>query len=300
MPLRTKLLPKQPRFLVRDYPGHCLLLPRFLKIKINQPPGPSSKKQIRTNLLTLTQVNKHKLPLTRQKAKNNKRQRPESNTAASKPHLGCTQPSSTETDCLKNTAKSASLYLIEGKVKHGILYHSILSKQIKSRLAQLKPLKLIIASKTSKIFKKSYSFPLIRQILIPTTRKPQCTNAAKTRVTKLKLRIPAVSIRGRAKKRENRGPKTPNKTKTKTQTQLLFATQTQRRHCRVTVSYHSETAEHFWYESLVTRPTLANSTRLAEDLQTLLLETATPIYVCLLYTSPSPRDRQKSRMPSSA
>ena len=25
-----------------------------------------------------------------------------------------------------------------------------------------------------------------------------------------------------------------------------------------------------------------------------------PIYVCLLYTSPSPRDRQKSRMPSSA
>ena len=25
-----------------------------------------------------------------------------------------------------------------------------------------------------------------------------------------------------------------------------------------------------------------------------------PIYACLLYTSPSPRDRQKSRMPSSA
>ena len=25
-----------------------------------------------------------------------------------------------------------------------------------------------------------------------------------------------------------------------------------------------------------------------------------PVYVCLLYTSPSPRDRQKSRMPSSA
>ena len=25
-----------------------------------------------------------------------------------------------------------------------------------------------------------------------------------------------------------------------------------------------------------------------------------PIYICLLYTSPSPRDRQKSRMPSSA
>ena len=28
--------------------------------------------------------------------------------------------------------------------------------------------------------------------------------------------------------------------------------------------------------------------------------TGKPIYVCLLYTSPSPRDRQKSRMPSSA
>ena len=25
-----------------------------------------------------------------------------------------------------------------------------------------------------------------------------------------------------------------------------------------------------------------------------------PFYICLLYTSPSPRDRQKSRMPSSA
>ena len=27
---------------------------------------------------------------------------------------------------------------------------------------------------------------------------------------------------------------------------------------------------------------------------------ATDLYICLLYTSPSPRDRQKSRMPSSA
>ena len=27
---------------------------------------------------------------------------------------------------------------------------------------------------------------------------------------------------------------------------------------------------------------------------------ASHVYVCLLYTSPSPRDRQKSRMPSSA
>ena len=32
----------------------------------------------------------------------------------------------------------------------------------------------------------------------------------------------------------------------------------------------------------------------------LILEVFIPIYICLLYTSPSPRDRQKSRMPSSA
>ena len=29
-------------------------------------------------------------------------------------------------------------------------------------------------------------------------------------------------------------------------------------------------------------------------------EAADNLYICLLYTSPSPRDRQKSRMPSSA
>ena len=29
-------------------------------------------------------------------------------------------------------------------------------------------------------------------------------------------------------------------------------------------------------------------------------ETVKPVEICLLYTSPSPRDRQKSRMPSSA
>ena len=32
----------------------------------------------------------------------------------------------------------------------------------------------------------------------------------------------------------------------------------------------------------------------------LLIVTAYVLYACLLYTSPSPRDRQKSRMPSSA
>ena len=32
----------------------------------------------------------------------------------------------------------------------------------------------------------------------------------------------------------------------------------------------------------------------------MLLTSITLVYACLLYTSPSPRDRQKSRMPSSA
>ena len=31
-----------------------------------------------------------------------------------------------------------------------------------------------------------------------------------------------------------------------------------------------------------------------------LIEIVTPTYTCLLYTSPSPRDRTRSRMPSSA
>ena len=33
---------------------------------------------------------------------------------------------------------------------------------------------------------------------------------------------------------------------------------------------------------------------------TMALRNARDLYTCLLYTSPSPRDRQKSRMPSSA
>ena len=37
--------------------------------------------------------------------------------------------------------------------------------------------------------------------------------------------------------------------------------------------------------------------KVAEDEHTLAFEDINP---CLLYTSPSPRDRQKSRMPSSA
>ena len=37
-----------------------------------------------------------------------------------------------------------------------------------------------------------------------------------------------------------------------------------------------------------------------EGVRTLGAEVAVHAYPCLLYTSPSPRDRQKSRMPSSA
>ena len=36
------------------------------------------------------------------------------------------------------------------------------------------------------------------------------------------------------------------------------------------------------------------------DVKDILLLDVTPLSLCLLYTSPSPRDRQKSRMPSSA
>ena len=38
----------------------------------------------------------------------------------------------------------------------------------------------------------------------------------------------------------------------------------------------------------------------AEALMPPRIETAVEFWPCLLYTSPSPRDRQKSRMPSSA
>ena len=38
----------------------------------------------------------------------------------------------------------------------------------------------------------------------------------------------------------------------------------------------------------------------AEKLKKELSNKGTKVYFCLLYTSPSPRDRQKSRMPSSA
>ena len=39
---------------------------------------------------------------------------------------------------------------------------------------------------------------------------------------------------------------------------------------------------------------------LSEELEKLALELGVDYQYCLLYTSPSPRDRQKSRMPSSA
>ena len=38
----------------------------------------------------------------------------------------------------------------------------------------------------------------------------------------------------------------------------------------------------------------------ASDAIYTLLDSKRPCMICLLYTSPSPRDRQKSRMPSSA
>ena len=46
------------------------------------------------------------------------------------------------------------------------------------------------------------------------------------------------------------------------------------------------------------RQDLRGGKRLSQTMETHLPEL--PHYVCLLYTSPSPRDRQKSRMPSSA
>ena len=45
---------------------------------------------------------------------------------------------------------------------------------------------------------------------------------------------------------------------------------------------------------------LVQSSREKDDLRKMLIEMTAKIADCLLYTSPSPRDRQKSRMPSSA
>ena len=39
---------------------------------------------------------------------------------------------------------------------------------------------------------------------------------------------------------------------------------------------------------------------LTDEQRTQTVPSGEPMYLCLLYTSPSPRDRQKSRMPSSA
>ena len=62
-----------------------------------------------------------------------------------------------ETDLLKNTGKFTFFHIVEGKLKHAILCISILFKQIKSGLVQIKPHKLNIARQTPKTFKKSYS-----------------------------------------------------------------------------------------------------------------------------------------------
>ena len=44
----------------------------------------------------------------------------------------------------------------------------------------------------------------------------------------------------------------------------------------------------------------AEEVRDVSTVQTLIDDMLETLYACLLYTSPSPRDRQKSRMPSSA
>ena len=40
--------------------------------------------------------------------------------------------------------------------------------------------------------------------------------------------------------------------------------------------------------------------KVAEDEHTLAFEDINPLRACLLYTSPSPRDKRQARMPSSA
>ena len=56
------------------------------------------------------------------------------------------------------------------------------------------------------------------------------------------------------------------------------------------------TGRHFW-TWMVFLPALLAMKLIAEESRTWTLEY---LLTCLLYTSPSPRDRQKSRMPSSA
>ena len=51
---------------------------------------------------------------------------------------------------------------------------------------------------------------------------------------------------------------------------------------------------------LVTKGTLWSATSLLEEKYHKLVIDTHLSSICLLYTSPSPRDRQKSRMPSSA
>ena len=125
-----------------------------------------------------------------------------------------------ETDLLKNRTKFTFFHIVEGKLKHAILCISILSKQIKSGLVQIKPHKPNIARQTPKTFKKSYSvLSLIRQIpgqiLTHNKLKSCCKIDAKRRIAKLKLRIPAtkLSLGGRHKKRENRNQKPQTKLK---------------------------------------------------------------------------------------
>ena len=52
-----------------------------------------------------------------------------------------------------------------------------------------------------------------------------------------------------------------------------------------------------WYRALTEKSDILNSYVIPEYE---MLHTQSKEYICLLYTSPSPRDSQKSRMPSSA
>ena len=61
----------------------------------------------------------------------------------------------------------------------------------------------------------------------------------------------------------------------------------------------ANTPQHFRPTSTSSTQTLAYSVGYAKRLVD-LVPPSTRISICLLYTSPSPRDRQKSRMPSSA
>ena len=168
---------------------------------------------------------------------------------------------------MKNTAKFTFFHIVEGKLKHAILCISILSKQIKSGLVKIKPHKLNIARITPKTCKKSYSI------------------YSQKRLARIRDYLVFDDILKSANRYIQNKP------------QLLSATQTSIRPCQGQHYRHAiaclEQEFYFaphrvWFKS--------------DGHSLVAVKTILPIlkYICLLYTSPSPRDRQKSRMPSSA